>query len=1378
MATIKNDRDTLLLAASPRVLWTGARGVNVVSDYPSFNVTEGTPSVASITLTSTLNGISGTVNWSVVTGTATLDSATGSTTVLQYTNMISDTVVVRASVTDSGVTYIKDTPLSKVLNGTAAKFITLSTNGQVFSRADSFSTFSPTSVTLTATATGGTVTGNTYTFQYWTGSAWSTLQTGTSTTYSVTSGSFSGSRTFRVSAVMSGNTVTDDITLVQITGGTNTLTGFLTNESVSMATDNAGTTPANISTLSQGTFKVYFGNTDVTSSCTFSKVDSSCTTSISNVTGLYSASAMSADNAFSTFTATHPTYGSVSKVFSLAKTRAGAVGSNGSRTAIGVMYQWSVSAPTSFPVGTSTYTWSTGAFTAPATTNGWSLTQPAAVAGQTLWGCSVVFSDSATTSTTNGTWSTTTAYPVSYAGSNGTNGTNGTNGVNGTRTAVLDMYQVAASAPTTFPSGTSTYTWATGQFTAPATPNGWSLTPPAAVLGQTLWIARTVYADSGTTSTSSVTWSATSAISLGASGVNGTRTAFLEMYIWSATTPVAFPSGSSTYTWATGAFTAPSTPNGWSITPPAAVAGQTLWGCSVLYADTGTSATSPVTWSTSTAYAVGAAGATGATGSRASVVSLYRWAYSDPLAPDGTTTYTWATGTWTHASDTRGWEASVPIDNSVGKTLWYVEKAVVDSTGVATTSTINSTGWSSVTRVNLSRNGDAALTCYSKFTGNGATPSGTATTSLGSYPTANGFTGATFLAAFTATPPSLASGEALYVSDGYSTTAGQVVWNTPYVSSFRVGSLSALNANLGTITAGNITVENTTNGFVKGGQTAYNTGTGFWLGYDAGGTAGYKFSIGNGTSGLTWDGTNFTVTGAITATSGSFTGTLTAGSMVYSSASTATTPTSGSGAVFNSNGKFSIGDTTNNITYNGTTVTLNGTFVKNNIIANTTDLASINSNLGNITGGSLTIGSASTVFKVDSTGNIWSGNTAFASAPFKVSNAGALTATGVTITGNITATSGSFTGDLTSGTATPTGIYPSNTMTGYGFKVSASNGAFVLGNATTNFAFDGTNNIVVNGAIVKAGNISVTDLSSIKNDMGAIVAGSITLNTSGFIKGGQTAYNTGTGFWLGYDSTTYKFSIGSSTKSLTWDGTNLTLTGDLNTTGKVIAQGGGSSVTIGGTNYTASIIGVTTTANHGVFGATDTGIGVRALADQGGTALQVTRKGNGVGYGIYATNAGTGAAYVGYFEGLNNANIGLYAKVPTGGTGFAALLEGNSRILNGSLSFVSSQIIAGGSAGSDGQTLRSGGASAAPYWSAGCDGGSGTTDASGNATVTVNGMQSSNFGFSAITTSGCIVTVTSVTLVSGNQYSVVVQTQTSSTGAAAASKPFRWTAIG
>ena len=60
------------------------------------------------------------------------------------------------------------------------------------------------------------------------------------------------------------------------------------------------------------------------------------------------------------------------------------------------------------------------------------------------------------------------------------------------------------------------------------------------------------------------------------------------------------------------------------------------------------------------------------------------------------------------------------------------------------------------------------------------------------------------------------------------------------------------------------------------------------------------------------------------------------------------------------------------------------------------------------------------------------------------------------------------------------------------------------------------------------------------------MAGSINVNwTGGNIRSGQTAYATGTGFWLGNDGGTPKFSIGGLTNYLRWNGSSLAIGGDI-----------------------------------------------------------------------------------------------------------------------------------------------------------------------------------------------------------------------------------------
>jgi len=206
---------------------------------------------------------------------------------------------------------------------------------------------------------------------------------------------------------------------------------------------------------------------------------------------------------------------------------------NGTRTATLVMYQWSTLAPTTFPSGTSTYTWATGAFSAPATPNGWLTYPDLPWMGKLLWMVEQVYSDQLTDLTTVVTWSATLASAIGYAGNDGTtgttgttgtNGTNGTDGTNGQRTAVLTMYKWAATTPTLFPTGTSTYTWATGTFTSPGTPNSWTLTPGSPTAGFTLYETQQIYTDILTTATSSVTWTASVASPIGYAGSVGADT--------------------------------------------------------------------------------------------------------------------------------------------------------------------------------------------------------------------------------------------------------------------------------------------------------------------------------------------------------------------------------------------------------------------------------------------------------------------------------------------------------------------------------------------------------------------------------------------------------------------------------------------------------------------------------------------------------------------------------------------------------------------------------------------------------------------------------------------------------------------------------------
>lgn len=86
---------------------------------------------------------------------------------------------------------------------------------------------------------------------------------------------------------------------------------------------------------------------------------------------------------------------------------------------------------------------------------------------------------------------------------------------------------------------------------------------------------------------------------------------------------------------------------------------------------------------------------------------------------------------------------------------------------------------------------------------------------------------------------------------------------------------------------------------------------------------------------------------------------------------------------------------------------------------------------------------------------------------------------------------------------------------------------------------------------IQANQISATSLSAISADLGTV-----TISSTGSLKGGQTAYDTGTGFFLGYSGSAYKFSIGNAAgNKLTWDGSQLNIVGE-----KFSVTGSGGSI--------------------------------------------------------------------------------------------------------------------------------------------------------------------------------------------------------------------------
>jgi len=105
---------------------------------------------------------------------------------------------------------------------------------------------------------------------------------------------------------------------------------------------------------------------------------------------------------------------------------AGAAGANGVMSAFPTIYQWTGSStPPTRPTTTSTYTWSTGAYTAP---SGWASSAPSnTTQGNYLWTITYPLNVSATTTTSTLDW-TDTGNPIRAIAYNGTVGPTGSSG--------------------------------------------------------------------------------------------------------------------------------------------------------------------------------------------------------------------------------------------------------------------------------------------------------------------------------------------------------------------------------------------------------------------------------------------------------------------------------------------------------------------------------------------------------------------------------------------------------------------------------------------------------------------------------------------------------------------------------------------------------------------------------------------------------------------------------------------------------------------------------------------------------------------------------------------------------------------------------------
>jgi hypothetical protein len=511
-------------------------------------------------------------------------------------------------------------------------------------------------------------------------------------------------------------------------------------------------------------------------------------------------------------------------------------------------------------------------------------------------------------------------------------------------------------------------------------------------------------------------------------GAPGTQYAIATLYQWSPTQP-GNPNNTSTYTWSTGLNSVYSGSNNWLpyIPPNPGTSGIQLWTATKAVTAAGGTIDTIVNWSSGfTVASITSNGATGLPGLQVARPTVYRWAASLPAGPVGVSTYTWLSSSFNNVPT--DWYSTIQNPPGQGFTLWAASVNISDSA----TTTSTQINWTNASIVAMSYSGidgqqstvpgpqgNSARISYTKTTlaNLASTPEFITTSGSTSYPP-NGSWGSGTV--WQASPPAITAGESVYQSDGiYSPTTGNTIWNVPYLSALKVGSLSAITTNTG----------------------------------------------------------NLTVSGTIKSSTAEISG----------------TTMTGAGAVVYSNGQFAVGNDTNNITYNGSVITLNGQVVVPS----------------NIDTRGLTIKDAS-------------GNVIFGSGTNL--DYSRITASSGWLNSNISIASNGTLSGAGGGTVTATGINAVQTSLG--------NAPAGILNNNIGLTLNSNGTLSVSGGPVASGGVTATGINAVQTSLGNAPAGilnsNISLSSNGTLNnaGGGTVTISGLGYSGALDATKNVFTQG------------------------------------------------------------------------------------------------------------------------------------------------------------------------------------------------------------------------------------------------------------
>lgn len=249
-------------------------------------------------------------------------------------------------------------------------------------------------------------------------------------------------------------------------------------------------------------------------------------------------------------------------------------------------------------------------------------------------------------------------------------------GAAGAKTATVHLYQWSTAAPGA-PSGTSIYTWASGEHGSYGGAAGWATAVPAnpGTPGIRLWVAALAISAAAGAAATTVTWSAAASVYAasangadGSPGAPGAKFATATLYRWALSVPTI--AGSNTWTWATSDISG-TLPSGWATAPGSGTPGQTLWAARVALTAGGADTISSINWGGASISAAGYAGSDGAPGGQG--VSARRAYTLTTAASLGSGTVTVAGDTLPPASSVFGsgltW-AATPGTPAVGQMLY------------------------------------------------------------------------------------------------------------------------------------------------------------------------------------------------------------------------------------------------------------------------------------------------------------------------------------------------------------------------------------------------------------------------------------------------------------------------------------------------------------------------------------------------------------------------------------------------------------------------------------------------------------------------------------------------------------------------------------